>query len=394
MYKQFLLSLMIFLSLFAQTAIAQQQSMQEIADSAFTNFNNQNYERAVHWFNLLTKVEQKAAVYYYKGYAEYLTRRHASALKSINKALELDAEVQDFYLLKAYIYQQLSDTKNSVRTLRKGFVLDEKNMSYSSNLAYGEFIHGNYSNALRLYKAIEKHKGFSEYITEFNQQKLAETYFILRSPKKAHKIMDLLIAKHSEELSEARTVEEKVKLHTKLIDNYTTIGAYEKAKEHILQGLSIDPDNSTLHSHLGYYYIRTHQADSSVQIFRKIDKEDMNEADKINLLYSLSFAGESEEAIEIADELLRIYPNYSNIYGNRALAYLRAKNYEMAEKDFMKTLELKPNNPWVFRWLGTLYYEQGDKEKACKYFNKANEQGYGPVHFMEDPEVFVKKYCK
>jgi tetratricopeptide (TPR) repeat protein len=53
-------------------------------------------------------------------------------------------------------------------------------------------------------------------------------------------------------------------------------------------------------------------------------------------------AKEFDAAVKFYDEAIQIYPNDEACYSNRAMAYLKLKNYKNVIDDASKALELKP----------------------------------------------------
>lgn len=63
------------------------------------------------------------------------------------------------------------------------------------------------------------------------------------------------------------------------------------------------------------------------------------------------------------------------LFYNRGIAYERSKQWEKAEPDFLKALELKPDDPFVLNYLGYSWVEQGvNIVEAKEMIRKALEQ--------------------
>lgn len=63
------------------------------------------------------------------------------------------------------------------------------------------------------------------------------------------------------------------------------------------------------------------------------------------------------------------------LFYNRGIAYERSKQWPPAEKDFLKALELKPDDPFVLNYLGYSWVEQGvNIPEAKEMIRKAVEQ--------------------
>ncbi len=87
-----------------------------------------------------------------------------------------------------------------------------------------------------------------------------------------------------------------------------------------------------------------------------------------------------EEAVEAYDRAFkRLKPpdkeEYWLYYYSRGIALERSKKWERAEKDFLKALSLKPDDPYVLNYLGYSWVEQGKNiERARKMIEDAVRQ--------------------
>ena len=83
--------------------------------------------------------------------------------------------------------------------------------------------------------------------------------------------------------------------------------------------------------------------------------------------------GQFKEAVEYYDRAIELDREYSAVYNNRGLARLRLKDYEVAEKDFFKVLELNPNDIEARVNLGNLEIKRDHPRRAISYLSKAIE---------------------
>ncbi len=82
---------------------------------------------------------------------------------------------------------------------------------------------------------------------------------------------------------------------------------------------------------------------------------------------------DSENAIELYTELLKVKPNNFDYLFNLASAYKLAHNNEKAIECYKRAGELNPNNPDTFYNLGLIYDNLGMPKKSVEYYNKALE---------------------
>lgn len=220
---------------------------------------------------------------------------------------------------------------------------------------------------------------------------------------------------------------------------------YTEALAYLRLTLFLDPDNEHATILLGAYFEEHGMWEQAAEIYKNIDKDsDFYEASRISMAENLYLNEQKDEAkslllavakdnqendaaLLILGDLLRkdkayaeaaeIYTliidsikNVENyhwpIFFARAVSYEQSDNWEKAEKDLLKALNLNPNQPealnylgysWIDRGMhseraskmieiavqerpndpqiidsmGWVYYQQGEYEKAASYLEKA-----------------------
>ena len=99
---------------------------------------------------------------------------------------------------------------------------------------------------------------------------------------------------------------------------------------------------------------------------------------KLFLADSLRNKGEHYKSIILYDEIIRnlisVDTQHWNIFYSRGISYERTKQWNLAENDFMKALELNPDAPYVLNYLGYSWLERGVKlKKALSFIQMAFE---------------------
>ena len=94
---------------------------------------------------------------------------------------------------------------------------------------------------------------------------------------------------------------------------------------------------------------------------------------------------EAVEAYDAASERLgEINPGHWLFFYNRGIALERSKSWERAEKDFLKALELRPEQPYVLNYLGYSWVEKGfNIERAKKMIERAVEQRHDDGYIVD-----------
>ena len=87
------------------------------------------------------------------------------------------------------------------------------------------------------------------------------------------------------------------------------------------------------------------------------------------------FAGAEQAYNRAFQRLEEVKPNYWSLYYYRGISRERQKKWGEAEKDFLKALELNPDQPYVLNYLGYSWVDQGvNLDRAKAMIERAVEQ--------------------
>ena len=109
---------------------------------------------------------------------------------------------------------------------------------------------------------------------------------------------------------------------------------------------------------------------------KAVELNDKNAVAYYNIGCVLSDYGNDMDAIELFKKAIEIYPDYYPAYFNYACSQFRLKNYDDALKNFETAANFDnthANN--ALYYIGLIYKEKGELEKAKAYFEKAVENG-------------------
>ena len=191
---------------------------------------------------------------------------------------------------------------------------------------------------------------------------------------------------------------------------YEAVGETGNAINNYKKAIELDKGNPDAHLALGYVYMRdnlyqfaiTEFGEAYKQITRMYDRED-----KFCLLLGMAEVRFREayyeninddlrkkyitEGIKYSKEALEIYPDSKD--ANYFLAVFYYKNTEhddlLAKKQFIRVIELDPDNIDAYLSLSKLYYDHGNKEKSRFYAdlalkkNPANERAKFLINLSE-----------
>lgn len=90
-----------------------------------------------------------------------------------------------------------------------------------------------------------------------------------------------------------------------------------------------------------------------------------------NTATALFTAGYSQDALDLFNQSLILYPQLPASYVNRAAVYNDLGKYTLAEEDCLKAIEMDPHDAEAFANLGNAFYYQKKYNNALKSHNKA-----------------------
>lgn len=121
-------------------------------------------------------------------------------------------------------------------------------------------------------------------------------------------------------------------------------GNYDQALVHINQAIKKDPRNAYYLNNRGYIYL---------------------------------LKWELNKAIADINESITIDPYNAWAYRNKGIYYTHASSYDEAIAMFERALKEDQNVGSINYWIGEAYWEKGDKESACRYYQKSIAENEG-----------------
>ena len=81
-------------------------------------------------------------------------------------------------------------------------------------------------------------------------------------------------------------------------------------------------------------------------------------------------SGNTRSAIPLLEQLVKINPNYPQAWTQLGLAYMRARELDLAANAFQKELEINPDDPQVHNYLGLAYDAEHKDDAAIAAFRQ------------------------
>lgn len=157
-----------------------------------------------------------------------------------------------------------------------------------------------------------------------------------------------------------------------LSDRY---GDYQKALEEYLKADKLDEGSLSLKLRVAVQYIKLNEIDKALEILRELKNyRPINLDAYILLLLIYSSRGEEKEANQIYEEMLsglyKEQPTNLKVAESLAQFKLQKKNYQASLEIYKNILKIKPDYPEAYFWIGYIYEESAQRDKAIKAWKK------------------------
>mgnify|MGYP003651536122 CR=1 FL=1 len=251
------------------------------------------------------------------------------AIEDIDRAIKVDSLIPEFYLLKAEMQKEIDLYADAKRTLDKCLLIDNNNVQARIELGWMAFIIQNYEQAIEYADAALKRNMYA-----------AEAYYLkgmvfYEKQDTARAISSFITA---------------VEQESNYYEAYIQLGVLhfnqdnDLAKGYIKNALRIKPESPEALYHYGLWSQEHGDYNEAIETYHKIIAiKPYREA-----LFNLGYI--HQEHLKVYDLAIGFYTeaigsdkNYFEAYYNRGLCHEFLGNYDQAELDFRKALEINPD---------------------------------------------------
>ena len=174
---------------------------------------------------------------------------------------------------------------------------------------------------------------------------------------------------------------------------------YQNAVEDVEKALSLDPDNAQNFLLRGWIYNRFGYYDRAIDNFYSVTKLTPKSRQGAWAYYNLAISYHLQgkklladkhlnAAKEIMPQLYEEYLKELEYFNAReraqkdrgkqnfiaALRSIKDKDYQQAEKSILEAIKIEPSNSDYINWLGSVYFEMADYEKAINVFTNVPQE--------------------
>jgi tetratricopeptide (TPR) repeat protein len=336
---------------------------------AFLYYSMGNYTQALPLYQRALAIQQKT-----------LGKEHPSVAISLNNLAQL-YQAQGRYMEAEPLYRR------ALTILEKTLGNEHPNVASSlNNLAQLYQAQGNYTQALPLYQqalAIRKRfLGEQHPIVASSLNNLAQLYQAQGNYAQALPLYQQALEMRMRLLGEqhpivASSLNSLAYLYYSK-GNYTqALSLYQRALA-IIREVGDRAGEGQLLNAIGEVYSQLGQNQNALRFYqqslaitREIGSKDLESNVLANIGVTYRALGDYKRAIEDFNQVLRLNPNYADVYYNRGLAHADLGNYQGAIADFNQVLQLNPNYADAYYNRGLALRNIGEKLEAIADFQQA-----------------------
>jgi len=150
---------------------------------------------------------------------------------------------------------------------------------------------------------------------------------------------------------------------------YSQKKQYQKAAEHYLASLAIEPNFALTITNLGCVYAETGFPDKAVELHKRaIELVPDFDMAHYNLATAYGKLGRHDEAMAEYKKALALNPDIVEAHFGLGIAYANSKLYGEAEEEFKKTLKLNPEYAQAHYSLALVYSDTGRTDLALQQY--------------------------
>ncbi len=150
-------------------------------------------------------------------------------------------------------------------------------------------------------------------------------------------------------------IDEQLRQHMHLGDQYRQSGLYTKAIEEYEQALNIDPENPEIYSRLGYALLETKDFAKAIQTYKRyvqLRPKDCNSHSSLAFAYMRQ--GLTDQAIRSYEDALRFCQDDANAFVQLGKAYQSGDYAIEAIECFRRAIEINPDDIQAYELLAKL----------------------------------------
>jgi tetratricopeptide (TPR) repeat protein len=161
-----------------------------------------------------------------------------------------------------------------------------------------------------------------------------------------------------------------------IVDAYRASKNLDKALEYSEQALKEHPDSTALKLARADMIAEKGRLEEGIKALQQMTKGTDEDLEVLSMMANVyQRAKKSDEAQNIAETIVKQFPDNPTAYFQEGAIYERIKKYNEAERAFRKALDLEKDNPAILNYLGYMLADRGTKlDEAVSLIEKALKQ--------------------
>ncbi len=354
---------------------------------------NNKYKEAIKSYQKATELNpDNYSAYYNMGNAFSDLKQHREAIKCYQKTVEINPDNHSAYYKLGAAFANLKQYEIAIINFKKSVEIDfdDDTAYYNIGVAYAEL--SKHEEAINsYYKALalnpRNHRIFfnlGNSLANLNQYDEAiknyqKTIEVNANDDSAYYNLGLALA-------EINQYEEAIKSYRKALkfcpdddSIYYHIGnaffdlkKYEEAVINYQKAIKINSENDSAYYNLGNAFSRLIQYQNAINNYQKvIELKPNNELAYYNMGIAVSGLKQYEEAIKIFKKAAKINPKNYLTYGALGIMLSRQNKHAEAIKNYKLSAELNPNDDSIYNNMGNSYLYLNQGQDAIKNYKKS-----------------------
>jgi tetratricopeptide (TPR) repeat protein len=161
--------------------------------------------------------------------------------------------------------------------------------------------------------------------------------------------------------------------------NYLLLkGSYDDAAASLTKAVSICPILKTSLMNIGWIRLTQNRPLEAINFFEEVLKGDSTDLlTNLNCGKAYSLSGDRQSAIRCFSRALAVDSTFYPALYNLALTYGSLREFKTCRQLLIRAIKLHPEDPDVYRALGTCSLSEGKKEEAQQWFEKSLSLSHG-----------------
>lgn len=312
--------------------------------------DNKNWSRARDIYTeAISYYPNNANLYFCRGQMNRIMENWDSALVDLNKSIDFDNEVSDYYCERAVIHDHIGNIISAISDCQMTLELRGKKRNiFTGRLITEESGQINVEERIiELQKRIGSQEALKEKTGLVVEEKKIE--FAKQHAAKGYDFQEL-----SENDKAIAEYEISINLDPNFEMPYELLSAiysgrkdWGKAYSYISEAIRINPSNAETRNNLGVVYMET---------------------------------GRFDEAVNAFQSAIKIRPDYASAYHNLGATYIQKQEYIPAISSLTKAIDLDQNKPLTYLYRGYASHLIGDNRSTVGDFKKYCELGGDPTY--------------